>query len=126
MVINDVAAYIEQLAPTSYQESYDNSGLLIGSPSTALKGILVTLDVTPEVVEEAYQKAKEILTTNREKLDKLAMQLVEKEVIFREDLELIFGKRPFENVEENSINNTNSNIEEDTTDSKNISEKEVN
>ena len=56
----------------------------------------------------------------------LAMQLVEKEVIFREDLELIFGKRPFENVEENSINNTNSNIEEDTTDSKNISEKEVN
>lgn len=79
-----------------------------------------------KMIGEAYQKAKEILTSNREKLDKLAMQLVEKEVIFREDLELIFGKRPFENVEENSINNTNSNIEEDTTDSKNISEKEVN
>ncbi|MCK9321619.1 MAG: ATP-dependent zinc metalloprotease FtsH, partial [Bacteroidales bacterium] len=77
-----------------------------------------------KMIEEAYQKAKEILTTNREKLDKLAMQLVEKEVIFREDLELIFGKRPFENVEENT--NNNSNIEEDTTDSNNISEKEVN
>ncbi|HBN05578.1 MAG TPA: peptidase M41, partial [Bacteroidales bacterium] len=79
-----------------------------------------------KMIEEAYQKAKEILTIHREKLDKLAMQLVEKEVIFREDLELIFGKRPFEKVEESAENNTNSNIEENKTESNPISEEEVN
>lgn len=52
------------------------------------------------MVEEAYIKAKEILSANREKLDKLAMLLVEREVIFREDLEEIFGKRPFGEKEE--------------------------
>jgi cell division protease FtsH len=47
------------------------------------------------MVEQAYTKAKEILTENREKLNELAEILLQKEVIFREDLEKIFGKRPF-------------------------------
>lgn len=53
-----------------------------------------------KMIEEAYSKAKEILTENREKLDTLALLLLEKEVIFREDLERIFGKRPFDKEEE--------------------------
>ena len=52
------------------------------------------------MIEEAYLKAKEILTENREKLDTLALLLLEKEVIFREDLERIFGKRPFDDEKE--------------------------
>lgn len=48
------------------------------------------------MVEEAYSKAKEILTENREKLDALATILVEREVIFREDVENIYGKRPWD------------------------------
>jgi cell division protease FtsH len=48
------------------------------------------------MVEKAYQQAKDILTEHKENLEKLAMQLLEKEVIFREDLETIFGKRPFD------------------------------
>ncbi|RPH33647.1 MAG: Nif3-like dinuclear metal center hexameric protein [Bacteroidales bacterium] len=64
MIISDVTALLEQLAPLSYQESYDNSGLLVGDPSIPLKGILATLDVTPEVVEEAHQKGLNIIVSH--------------------------------------------------------------
>lgn len=48
------------------------------------------------MVEEAYNKAKELLLSHREQLDQLASQLYEKEVLFREDLERIYGPRPWE------------------------------
>jgi ATP-dependent metalloprotease FtsH len=48
------------------------------------------------IVETAYQRAKDVLISNREKVEKLSNLLLEKEVIFREDLEEIFGKRPYE------------------------------
>jgi ATP-dependent metalloprotease FtsH len=47
------------------------------------------------LIELAYERAKKILSENRDKLETLANLLLEKEVIFREDLEKIFGKRPF-------------------------------
>ncbi|MDR0206303.1 MAG: ATP-dependent zinc metalloprotease FtsH [Bacteroidales bacterium] len=46
-----------------------------------------------KLIESAYKRAKGILTENKEKLIQLAENLVEKEVIFAEDLETIFGKR---------------------------------
>lgn len=46
-----------------------------------------------QIIELAYEKAKEILDVNREGLNKLAELLLEREVIFSEDLEAIFGKR---------------------------------
>ena len=52
------------------------------------------------MVEEAYQKAKELLLSHREQLDELAAQLYDKEVLFREDLERIYGPRPWENPTE--------------------------
>ena len=45
------------------------------------------------LVENAYLRTKKILTDNRDKLNELALLLLEKEVIFSEDLEKIFGKR---------------------------------
>lgn len=48
------------------------------------------------MVEEAYQRAKEILIGSRDKLDQLAGVLFEREVIFREDVEKIYGKRPWD------------------------------
>ena len=51
------------------------------------------------MVEEAYSKAKELILSHRDQLDELATQLYEKEVLFREDLERIYGPRPWE-VEE--------------------------
>jgi dinuclear metal center YbgI/SA1388 family protein len=53
MKVKDVTDYLESLAPRGYQESYDNSGLLTGEPSQEITGVLVTLDCTEAVVEEA-------------------------------------------------------------------------
>ena len=51
------------------------------------------------IIEEQYQRAISILQENREKLTILAELLLEREVIFKEDLENIFGKRPHEEKE---------------------------
>ena len=48
------------------------------------------------MVEEAYGRAKESLLGHRDQLDQLASQLYDKEVLFREDLERIYGPRPWE------------------------------
>lgn len=45
------------------------------------------------MVEEAYQRAKEIIMAHKSQMDELAGQLFEKEVLFREDLERIYGPR---------------------------------
>ena len=49
-----------------------------------------------KIIEEQYQRAIKVLTENKDKLTILAERLLEKEVIFKEDLEKIFGKRPFD------------------------------
>ena len=53
--IKDVTRYLEEWAPLSYQESYDNSGILTGDPSEEVRGILISLDCTEEVIDEAIQ-----------------------------------------------------------------------
>lgn len=53
--INDVVSYLEKLAPPAYQESYDNAQLLTGEPKDTVKGILCSLDVTEEVIDEAIE-----------------------------------------------------------------------
>jgi len=58
-----------------------------------------------KIIETAYKRAKDLLTQNKEKLNKLAQILIDKEVIFKEDVEEIFGRRPFD-VEEKIIYNT--------------------
>ncbi len=68
------------------------------------------------LVEEQYQRAIRILTENKEKLATLAEHLLEKEVIFKKDLETIFGKRPFEkNEEENLEKNLKEDISSENT-----------
>lgn len=52
------------------------------------------------IVDQAYQRTLQILRDNREKLDKLAELLLDKEVIFKEDMVNIFGQRPFKKDEE--------------------------
>ena len=47
------------------------------------------------VIEKAYDRAKDILATNRDKLEALAQSLLKNEVIFKEDVERILGARPF-------------------------------
>ena len=51
-----------------------------------------------KLIEEQYQRAKDILLANQDKLKLLATKLLEKEVIFKEDLVAIFGERPWDKL----------------------------
>jgi dinuclear metal center YbgI/SA1388 family protein len=54
-MIKEVTDYLETIAPCTYQEGYDNSGLITGNPSWKVTGVLVTLDCIESIVEEAIQ-----------------------------------------------------------------------
>ncbi|WP_456379136.1 Nif3-like dinuclear metal center hexameric protein [Lutibacter sp.] len=56
MKIKDITACIEEIAPLSYAESFDNVGLLIGNYNTTVTGVLVTLDTLENIVDEAIEK----------------------------------------------------------------------
>src|SRR5690349_7715400 len=62
--IKDVAHFLESLAPAAYQESYDNSGLLTGDPEGAVKGILITLDCTESIVDEAIARGANLIVAH--------------------------------------------------------------
>lgn len=53
MTVHDITHFLDQWAPPSLQESYDNAGLLVGEPDTDCTGMVVTLDITEAVVQEA-------------------------------------------------------------------------
>ncbi|WP_375560548.1 Nif3-like dinuclear metal center hexameric protein [Bernardetia sp. OM2101] len=53
---SQITSYLESIAPLNFQESYDNSGLLVGNPNTEITGILVSLDTIESVIEEAKAK----------------------------------------------------------------------
>ena len=76
---------------------YDSSGQEYGFTKPYSEETAVTIDKEiSELIEEQYKRAVQILRDNKDKLTTLAEQLLKKEVIFKEDLEKIFGKRPFE------------------------------
>ena len=56
MLVKEIIAEIESFAPPALKEDYDNVGLLVGSADDSVKGVLITLDVTEEVIEEATEK----------------------------------------------------------------------
>ena len=56
MIIQHITDFLEHRFPLSLQESYDNCGLTCGHKKTALKGVLISLDVTEKIVEEAISK----------------------------------------------------------------------
>ena len=56
MKIQEIISFLDSVAPSSLQETYDNAGLLTGSPQWECTGIITTLDATEEVVLEAIEK----------------------------------------------------------------------
>lgn len=64
MKIRDITSAIESFAPLGAQESWDNSGLIIGSPDSEVKGLLIGFDCTPELVEEAVSCGADMIVTH--------------------------------------------------------------
>ncbi|MCX6251360.1 MAG: ATP-dependent zinc metalloprotease FtsH [Bacteroidetes bacterium] len=82
----------------SFYDSSGQSEYSFQKPFSEKTAEIIDKEIS-NIVESSYTRAKTLLNDNREKLELLANVLMEKEVIFHEDLEHIFGKRPFE-VEE--------------------------
>ncbi|MCX6199992.1 MAG: Nif3-like dinuclear metal center hexameric protein [Bacteroidetes bacterium] len=61
MKIKDITDYLESIAPLSFQESYDNSGLIVGDKNAPAKKVLITLDCIEEVVDEAIKEKCQLI-----------------------------------------------------------------
>ena len=62
--VKDVTKVIEEFAPLSIQEGWDNSGLCIGSPDAPVTSVLLGLDCTPELVDEAIECGADMIVTH--------------------------------------------------------------
>ncbi len=59
--VNDIVRFLNELAPFTYQESYDNSGLLVGDPEMEVSGVVVALDMTEAVVDAAIAQGANVV-----------------------------------------------------------------
>ncbi len=64
MLLKDFVQAIESAAPFSLQETYDNSGIQLGSPNQEVTRGLVALDVTPDIVHEAKEKQCDLIVSH--------------------------------------------------------------
>ena len=64
MRVRDIINVIEEFAPSSIQEGWDNSGLCIGSPDDEVTSILLALDCTPELIDEAVECGADMIVTH--------------------------------------------------------------
>ena len=64
MKVKDIIEVIEEFAPLGLQEKWDNSGLCIGSPEDEVSSVLLGLDCTPELVDEAVACGADMIVTH--------------------------------------------------------------
>ena len=91
MKIKEIIKPLEEFAPVYLQESYDNSGLLVGNENMEVKKTLITLDVTEEVLDEAITKQCDLIISHHP-------------VIFK-GLKSITGKNSSERIVAKAIKN---------------------
>jgi dinuclear metal center YbgI/SA1388 family protein len=64
LFIKDILAEIEKIAPLALQEDYDNSGLMVGDVNQEVKGALLCLDITEEILKEAILKKYNLIISH--------------------------------------------------------------
>jgi cell division protease FtsH len=85
----------EKLGNITYYDSSGQSDYSFSKPYSEDTARVIDSEIS-KLIEEQYQRAIDLLTHHKDKLIELADILIEKEVIFKDDLETIFGKRPFD------------------------------
>ena len=91
----------DKLGNVTYYDSSGQSEYNFNKPYSEETAITIDKEISL-LIESQYNRAISILKENKEKLLQLADILIEKEVIFKDDLEAIFGKRPYQISEENT------------------------
>ncbi len=94
----------DEIGNRSYYDSTGQQDYSLTKPYSEKTAETIDQQVS-KLIEKAYQEAIAILTEHREGLSQLANKLIEEEVIFGEDLEHIFGKRPWGNSEDEKLKN---------------------
>ncbi len=89
----------DKIGNVTYYDSSGQSDYNFGKPYSEKTAELIDSEVK-SLIETQYDRAIDLLENNKDKLIKLADKLLEEEVIFKEDLEDIFGKRPWNKEEE--------------------------
>jgi cell division protease FtsH len=85
----------DKLGNITYYDSSGQSEYNFSKPYSEETALVIDKEIS-NLIETEYQRAIKILEENKDKLEQLANILIEKEVIFKDDLQTIFGKRPFE------------------------------
>ena len=88
----------KKIGNISYYDSSGQNEYTFTKPYSEKTAQVIDEEVSA-LIEKAYHRAKTLLLENKEKLIQLGDHLLEKEVIFREDLEKVFGERPFPDPE---------------------------
>jgi cell division protease FtsH len=91
----------DRIGNISFYDSTGQQEYAFGKPYSDHTAEVIDEEVK-KLVDMAYARTRKILEENKDKLSLLAGKLLEQEVIFREDLEGIFGKRPFDKADEGS------------------------
>ena len=90
----------DKIGNVTYYDSSGQSEYSFSKPYSDETAKVIDTEISA-LIESQYQRAIQILEENKDKLNQLANILIEKEVIFKDDLETIFGKRSFDkNLEE--------------------------
>jgi len=89
----------DKIGNLTYYDSSGQNDYSFTKPYSEETALTIDKEIS-RIVEEQYKRALVLLTEQKDKLTELAERLLDKEVIFKDDLEKIFGKRPFEKEEE--------------------------
>ena len=84
----------EMIGNITYYDSSGQTDYNFSKPYSELTAQVIDKEIS-KIIEKQYKRAIEILKESKDKLKQLAERLLEKEVIFKDDLENILGKRPF-------------------------------
>lgn len=92
----------DKIGNLTYYDSSGQNEYGFTKPYSEQTAELIDKEIS-DIIEAQYQRAIKLLETNKDKLSQLAEVLLEKEVIFKDDLEKIFGKRTFDKEENEEV-----------------------
>lgn len=111
ITVGQLLHHLESIAPLAGQENYDNSGLLVGDENQSVTKVLVSLDVTMEVLEEAVAQGCEVILSHHPVIFRGLKRLTGKHFVerivmeaIRRGINLVAMHTNLDNVLENGVN----------------------
>ena len=101
----------DKIGNLTYYDSSGQNEYNFAKPYSEKTAELIDKEIS-NIIEEQYQRAIQLLTEHKDKLTELAEILLDKEVIFKDDLQRIFGNRPHHKEEEKLTDQTPKQVEE--------------